>query len=85
MIAGKHRKRLYGSAQETTNNRMELTAAIEALNALSGNDLLAGTTRTTLVAGAQRLLYAHGPETSLYTNNGKNAVAFTPEGRCRTG
>ena len=36
LIAGKHRKNLYGGEPETTNNRMELTAAIEALNALHG-------------------------------------------------
>jgi ribonuclease HI len=34
LIAGKHRKTLHGGAPETTNNRMEMTAAIEALNAL---------------------------------------------------
>ena len=34
MIAGHHRKRMHGGEAETTNNRMELTAAIEALNAL---------------------------------------------------
>lgn len=31
---GKHRKELYGSAPNTTNNRMELAAAIEGLRAL---------------------------------------------------
>lgn len=31
---GEHEKELKGGEQETTNNRMELTAAIEALNAL---------------------------------------------------
>ena len=36
MIAGKHRKTLHGGEPDTTNNRMELTAAIEALNALRG-------------------------------------------------
>ncbi len=36
LIAGSHRKSLYGGEHETTNNRMELTAAIEALNALTG-------------------------------------------------
>ena len=36
LIAGGHRKSLYGGESETTNNRMELTAAIEALNALKG-------------------------------------------------
>ena len=36
LIAGKHRKSLHGGEHETTNNRMELTAAIEALNALHG-------------------------------------------------
>ncbi len=34
LIAGKHRKTLHGGDPETTNNRMELMAAIEALNAL---------------------------------------------------
>ncbi|MEM7452020.1 MAG: RNase H family protein, partial [Pseudomonadota bacterium] len=32
--AGKHRKTLCGGEAETTNNRMELMAAIEALSAL---------------------------------------------------
>ena len=36
MIAGHHRKTMHGGDPETTNNRMELTAAIEALNALRG-------------------------------------------------
>ena len=31
---GDHRRTLHGGEPETTNNRMELTAAIEALNAL---------------------------------------------------
>ncbi|WP_150526181.1 ribonuclease HI [Roseibium sediminis] len=31
---GEHEKELSGGEQETTNNRMELTAAIQALNAL---------------------------------------------------
>lgn len=34
LVTDGHRKELYGSACETTNNRMELMAAIEALNAL---------------------------------------------------
>ncbi len=37
LIAGKHRKTLHGGERKTTNNRMELTAAIEALNALKGS------------------------------------------------
>ena len=37
LIAGKHQKTMHGGDPETTNNRMELTAAIEALNALKGN------------------------------------------------
>jgi len=37
LIAGRHRKEIYGGERETTNNRMELTAAIEALNALKGS------------------------------------------------
>jgi len=36
LIAGRHRKTMHGGEAETTNNRMELTAAIEALNALKG-------------------------------------------------
>lgn len=34
LIAGEHRKELHGGAEETTNNRMEMQAVIEALNAL---------------------------------------------------
>jgi ribonuclease HI len=34
LIYGKHEKRFYGSSLNTTNNRMELTAAIEALKLL---------------------------------------------------
>ena len=37
LIAGKHRKTMHGGEPETTNNRMELTAAIEALNALKAD------------------------------------------------
>ena len=34
LVAGNKRKELYGGDPDTTNNRMELMAAIEALNAL---------------------------------------------------
>jgi ribonuclease HI len=34
LICGEHEKELYGGEAETTNNRMELMGAIEALNAL---------------------------------------------------
>lgn len=34
LIAGEHRRELHGGEAMTTNNRMELTAAIEALRAL---------------------------------------------------
>lgn len=37
LIAGDRRRTLYGGDPETTNNRMELTAAIEALGALKGS------------------------------------------------
>ncbi|MGI9204585.1 MAG: ribonuclease HI [Woeseiaceae bacterium] len=37
LISGTRRKTLHGGEPETTNNRMELTAAIEALNALKGS------------------------------------------------
>ena len=36
LIAGKRTKTMHGGDPESTNNRMELTAAIEALNALKG-------------------------------------------------
>ena len=36
MISGDHRKELCGGEEETTNNRMELTAAIMGLEALKG-------------------------------------------------
>ena len=36
LIAADHRKTMHGGELETTNNRMELMAAIEALNALRG-------------------------------------------------
>ncbi|MBN6187932.1 ribonuclease HI [Aneurinibacillus sp. BA2021] len=35
LLYGQHRKELSGSEQNTTNNRMELTAAVEALKALT--------------------------------------------------
>jgi len=35
LIAGKRRKTMHGGQPDTTNNRMELMAAIEALNALT--------------------------------------------------
>ena len=37
LLAGDLKKTLHGGEHETTNNRMELTAAIEALNALNGS------------------------------------------------
>jgi ribonuclease HI len=36
LASGPHRKELYGGSPATTNNRMELTAVIEALTALKG-------------------------------------------------
>lgn len=37
LLAGSRRKTIYGGEADTTNNRMELRAAIEALNALRGS------------------------------------------------
>jgi ribonuclease HI len=37
LVSGKHQKTLHGGDHETTNNRMKLTAAIEALTALKGH------------------------------------------------
>lgn len=36
LVAGNKRKELFGGEPDTTNNRMELRGAIEALNALKG-------------------------------------------------
>lgn len=36
LVSGRHRLTLHGGERVTTNNRMELTAAIEALAALKG-------------------------------------------------
>jgi ribonuclease HI len=35
MVTGEHKKELFGGDRDTTNNRMELRAVIEALNALT--------------------------------------------------
>lgn len=35
IVAGQHRKEMFGGEANTTNNRMELRAVIEALNALN--------------------------------------------------
>lgn len=37
LICGKHEKTMHGGELDTTNNRMELMAAIEALNALKSS------------------------------------------------
>ena len=42
--AGKHEKELFGGEPETTNNRMELTAAIEGLKALKSASVVTVTT-----------------------------------------
>ena len=40
LIAGELRKELFGGAKQTTNNQMELTAAIEGLNALKAPSIV---------------------------------------------
>ena len=49
LLAGDHKKELTGGAPETTNNRMELTAAIEALNAVKAADTVPLHTDSTYV------------------------------------
>ena len=46
---GDHERELHGGAKDTTNNRMELTAAIEALRALSEPCRVSLTTDSTYV------------------------------------
>lgn len=40
LISGEHRKELHGGARATTNNQMELTAAIEGLDALKASSVV---------------------------------------------
>ena len=49
LLAGDHKKELTGGAHETTNNRMELSAAIEALNAVKAADTVRLHTDSTYV------------------------------------
>ena len=49
LLAGDHKKELTGGASETTNNRMELSAAIEALNAVKAADTVRLHTDSTYV------------------------------------
>ena len=49
LLAGDHEKEVTGGAPETTNNRMELTAAIEALNAVKAADTVRLHTDSTYV------------------------------------
>ncbi|MED5315661.1 MAG: RNase H family protein, partial [Pseudomonadota bacterium] len=46
---GEHERELHGGATDTTNNRMELTAAIEALRALRESCRVSLTTDSTYV------------------------------------
>ena len=49
LLAGARRKELFGGEADTTNNRMELTAAIEALNALKKASIVTLHTDSTYV------------------------------------
>ena len=49
LLSGEHEKELTGGAPETTNNRMELTAAIEALGAVKAADTVRIHTDSTYV------------------------------------
>jgi len=40
LISGKHKKELFGGELDTTNNRMELMAAIKALEALKSSSIV---------------------------------------------
>jgi ribonuclease HI len=54
LSAGKHHKTMHGGESETTNNRMELTAAIEALNVLKRpSKVLLHTDSTYVMKGIQ--------------------------------
>jgi ribonuclease HI len=55
LISGPHRKEICGSEAQTTNNRMELRAAIEALKSLKKQDL-----QVTIYTDSQYLERAFG-------------------------
>ena len=66
---GDHERELHGGARDTTNNRMELTAAIEALKALNEPCRVSLTTDSTYVKdGITQWL------TNWKRNGGKNAA-----------
>ena len=59
MIYGEHEKELSGGEFETTNNRMELTATIEALNALSRScDVILHTDSTYVKDGITKWIHS---------------------------
>ena len=56
--SGKHEKELFGGDPETTNNRMELQAAIEALNALkSASNVILHTDSTYVKDGLTKWIF----------------------------
>ena len=69
---GDHERELHGGAAETTNNRMELTAAIEALKALSEPCQVSLTTDSTYVRDGITLWLAN------WKRNGWKTAAKKP-------
>ena len=53
LLSGAHRKELSGGTDKTTNNRMELVAAIEALKALNEPAIVAFLERQGLPVGTE--------------------------------
>jgi ribonuclease HI len=59
LIYGEHRKELCGGEKLTTNNRMEMTAVIEALTALKGpSEVLLHTDSTYVMKGMTEWIHA---------------------------
>jgi ribonuclease HI len=59
LLSGSRRKTLHGGEKLTTNNRMELTAAIEALKALNGSrDVILHTDSKYVMDGIEQWLPA---------------------------
>lgn len=73
MIYGAHEKELTGGAFETTNNRMELTAAIEGLSALKRkSDVILSTDSTYVRDGITK--WIHGWKKNGWKNSQKKPV-----------
>ncbi len=72
LLADDRRKTMHGGEPDTTNNRMELTAAIEALNALKGR------TQVTLYTDSKYVMQGLNEWMPNWKRNGWKTAARKP-------